>query len=73
MTSKSLDQIIQNFDPTQSGSTSELKDGGAVTIWLPPEYKIAYDNLQRQSNRRFCKKAREILMAAIDVAQARAS
>lgn len=69
MDEKSLDRIIRSFDPSPAQPALDA----SVTIWLPSEYKSRYDELQKQSGRRFAKKARELLMAAIDVARERAS
>jgi hypothetical protein len=63
---KSLDAIFEDFDP-QEPRRSSLKTGGApVTIWIPVEYKAKYDRLQEMSKKRFCKKVRELIQAAID-------
>lgn len=43
-----------------------------VTIWLSTEAKVKYDQLQKQTRRKFSKKAREALLALIDMAEARA-
>lgn len=73
MRAKSLDEILSGFNPSESTSESSLKQRDAVTIWLPPAAKARYDRLQELSNRRFSKKVREILLAAIEQAEARAS
>jgi hypothetical protein len=65
---KSLDEILDNFNP---GEGSNLTS--AITIWLPDEIKDAYDRLQERTGRRFSKKVRELLQAAIEIAEARAS
>jgi hypothetical protein len=71
--SKSLDQIMQGFDADETESVSSLKSGRPITIWLPAEYKAAYEQIQSRSGRRFTKKLRELIQAAIDVTQERAS
>lgn len=71
MKEKSLDEILEGFDVNDVVRTENLK-GGPVTIWLSPEYKAKYDKLQELSQRRFAKKLRELLQAAIDRAQAKA-
>lgn len=65
---RSLDEILANFNPTEESNLT-----GAVTIWLPAEDKAAWDRLQHSTGRRFSKKAREILQAAIQIAEASAS
>lgn len=72
MSEKSLDAILGDFNPGESPAKGNLQ-GGTLTIWLSPEYKAKYDNLQRVSNRRFIKKVREIIQAAIDRTETRAS
>ena len=65
-TTKSLDAILADF------STEEPKAADrAVTIWVPAEYKARYDRLQKVSDRRFCKKVREALLALIELAEER--
>lgn len=72
MNNVSLDKLIADFDPTLKTNGSKIKEGGPVTIWLPAEYKAKYDRLQERSNRRFCKKVRELIVAAIDVTEPKA-
>ena len=62
---KSLDAILGSFDPNEETGRANLK-GGTVTIWLSPEYKAKYDRIQERSQRRFVKKLRELVQAAID-------
>lgn len=66
---KSLDQIISTFALKDDSMKSKIKDGGPVTIWLPKEYKTKYDKIQRTTDRRFCKKIRELIVAAIDITE----
>lgn len=73
MNKKSLDEILSDFNPKSTLQKSNLKSGGPVTIWLPKEYKSRYDELQKTSDRRFCKKIRELIQAAIDMTEAKAS
>lgn len=51
-----------------SGGANKSKDR-PVTLWLPPEVKASYDKLQEKSDRRFGKKAREIFIELITVAE----
>lgn len=69
---QSLDEILADFDPKESGSTKQNLKGGTVTIWLSPEDKARYDRLQQLSDRRFITKVREIVRAAISKAEKRA-
>lgn len=68
---KSLDTILGTFEPTEA--REGLMRGGCLTIWLTPEYKEKYDKLQGMSGRRFIKTLRELIQAAIDQTEARAS
>lgn len=72
MTVKSIDSILSDFDPNEP-TPNELDDSEPVTIWIPAEYKAAYDRLQKSSRRAFSKKLRELIKAAIDVAERKAS
>lgn len=68
----SLDEILGDFNPTAT-EKSNLKEGGPVTIWLTPDYKARYDQLQAKSGKKFIKKLREIVRVAIDVTEAKVS
>lgn len=63
MEEKSLDGVFMEFNSLELETPSPQK---AVTIWLPEEYKIKYDQIQKNSGRKFCKKVREMFMLAID-------
>jgi hypothetical protein len=69
----SLDEILADFNPTRSDQPSRLTGGTTITIWVSPEDKARWNRLQRMSGRRFAKKARELLLAAIELAEAKAS
>jgi hypothetical protein len=69
----SMDAILGNFDMNETENESRRKDCRPVTIWISASAKARYDRLQKLSGRRFSKKAREILLAAIDMAEAKAS
>lgn len=68
----SIEDILGDFDVTKPVTNSGLT-GGTVTIWLSSEDKARYDRLQERSGRKFSKKAREVLIALIDIAESRAS
>jgi shikimate kinase len=68
---KSLDEILADFDLSDTSNPSGLKSGGPVTIWLPAEFKERYDRLQKVSDRKFCKKVREALKVMIELAEKR--
>lgn len=70
---QSLNEILGDFNPAEPAPGSGEKLGAPVTIWLPTEAKARYDRLQKASGRRFGKKAREALLALIELAEARAS
>jgi hypothetical protein len=73
MRETSLDAIMESFDPTENQSTLRVKSGGCVSIWLPDPYKAYWDKLQSKTDRRFGKKARELLMASIQKAMTKAT
>lgn len=66
MKDKSLDAILADFNPMDRDSSEKFIKAGTVTIWLDPEYKSKYDRIQEKSQRRFGKKLRELVRAAID-------
>lgn len=73
MSKTSLDDILGDFNPSEIGYGSNLKSGAPIAVWLTAEDKARYDRLQKVSGRRFCKKIRELIRAAMDVAETRAS
>lgn len=73
MREKSLDAIMKGFVPNDSDQADAQNERKPITIWVPTAAKESYDRLQEKSGRRFSKKAREILLAAIEIAVAQAS
>lgn len=73
MRETSLDAIMESFDPTENDAPLRVKSGGCVSIWLPDPYKAQWDKLQSKTDRRFGKKVRELLVAAIEKAESQAS
>lgn len=69
MEAPSLDKILEEFTSDEQIKKSNLREGGPATIWLPPEYKEKFDNLQTKSGRKFGRKIRELIIAAIDVTE----
>lgn len=70
MREKTISEILGDFSPNEA-SSSIKRDGQPVTIWLPAEAKARYDKLQKNSGRKFSKKARETLIALIEIAEAK--
>jgi hypothetical protein len=64
-----IEDLLSDFTVAETQSEARLSDGGTVTIWLLPEDKARYDRLQQMSKRKFGRKARQILLAAIDQAE----
>jgi hypothetical protein len=70
----SLDAILGDFGPAKSKSQKTVQRSSVtLTLWVPVEMKERYDRLQRLSGKAFSKKAREILEAAIQIAESKAS
>ena len=65
---RSLDDILKSFDLKEPREEDSQRERKPVTIWIPASAKARYDRLQVVSGRRFSKKARELLLAAIDMA-----
>lgn len=66
-----ITELLGGFGDDFLDEPKTMKEGRPVTIWMPKEVKIKFDNLQKKSNRRFGKKAREVLIALIDLAEER--
>jgi hypothetical protein len=66
---KSLDAILGGFDPSEPEAKDSLRDRKPITIWVPAYAKERYDRIQQKSGRRFSKKARELLLAALEMAE----
>lgn len=52
---------------------SDWRSRSPITIWVPAEEKARYTRLQASTRRQFGKKAREALLALIDLAEEQAS
>lgn len=63
---KTMENILSDFTLT----ADPVKLGAYVTLWIPADYKARYDELQAKSGKKFSKKVREIVKAAIDMAEA---
>ncbi len=61
---KSLDKILEGFDPEAACEKKGLKK--PITVWLPIDYTERFKKLQAQTNTRFGKTCQAILQAAID-------
>lgn len=68
----SFDSILSDLF-TKENKPIKSRSRRAVTIWVSPEDKARYDRLQRESRRRFSKKAKQALLALIQMAENRAS
>jgi shikimate kinase len=66
-----IEDLLGDFSPTPPEEPRSLKEGKPVTIWLPANAKAGYDRLQEKSGRRFGKKAREVLIELIELAEQR--
>lgn len=64
----SLDQLLADFALHHCARDP----GRPVTVWLPSEYKTRYARLQKASGRQFGKKVRELILAAIELAESKA-
>lgn len=73
--SEVLGEILDDFAPavSQTPGIGPSRGGQPVTIWLRAEDKVRYDRIQRSSGRRFSKKAREVILALIELAEAKVS
>jgi hypothetical protein len=68
-----VEDLLGDFSPTPRDEFKTFKEGRPVTIWIPADSKAKYDKLQAKSGRRFGKKAREILIELIGLAEERIS
>lgn len=64
--------FLTDFSPDdRADDTARSKLNEIVTIRLTPDAKARYDKLQQKSRKKFGKKAREVLLALIEAAEAR--
>lgn len=73
MKQKTIEDILGDFSANEQADAPAVDRRAPVTVWLSPEYKKKYDELQKGSNRQLSKAARKMMMALIDTAKARAS
>lgn len=66
-----MSEILGDFGTIASPSGSRVRDGVPVTIWIPVEAKARYDRIQEKTGRQLSKKAREMLLALIEIAEAK--
>lgn len=74
MTTNDLDEILDGFNP--GAQKSEIKAGGAITVWLPKSDKARYEKLQEMSkgsDKRFSEVVRAAICALIARAESKAS
>lgn len=67
----SLEGILGDFEPRVAGEKQRLRR--PVTIWLTPEDHARWKELQKLSERQFIQKARETILALMDLAEARSA
>lgn len=72
MVIKSLDAVLGDFNlPETQVAGAKLKP---ITVWIPEEKKLTYDELQQKSSRQFGKKViKELIIMAIDKADKKVS
>jgi hypothetical protein len=68
----SLDQIFSDLDLSSDNEAMPAR-GTTITLWIPVEAKERYVRLQRRTGRRFSKKVRDLILAAITMAESKAS
>jgi hypothetical protein len=69
---KAIEDLMKDFNPTELQPEHRSRGGKPVTIWLSAETKARYDKIQKLSQRRFNQKLREIIEAALEVAEKKA-
>lgn len=65
--------FLSDFGQDDRGTEFGSKLNEIVTIRLTPDAKARYDKLQQKSRKKFGKKAREVLLALIEAAEARSA
>lgn len=70
MPMKSLDDVLGDFTIPEKQAACALKP---ITVWVPENKKVLYDELQQKSSRQFGKKVRELIIMAIDKTDKKAS
>jgi len=71
MKETTLKDFLGDLGPMNADSAQRSTASSLITIRLPPETKARYDLLQERSRKRFGKKAREALIALIEIAEAK--
>lgn len=66
MGNKDLEELLEVLNNFTTNGKDVKHSFKPITLWLPEDYKIRYDDLQKKSSRRFCKKLRELVLIAID-------
>lgn len=69
--SVSIDDILGDFSPTSVEAESGARK--AITVWVSADEHARYERIQESSRRKFSKKLRELFLAALGVAEKRAS
>lgn len=68
----SLDAILDDLEVVGAEGGPDWTDRRAVTVWLRTREKERFDKLQKRTRRDFGRKLRELILAAMDVAEAKA-
>lgn len=61
---KFFDSFLKDLKPEHPPLTEQNRK--PITIWMPLDYYSKYENIQRDNQRRFTQKIREMIMLAID-------
>lgn len=72
MRDKSLDAILGDLEVSASGKEWDWRERKAVTVWVNATEKERFDQLQKRTRKDFGKKLRELILAAMDVAESKA-
>lgn len=68
---KSVESALSEIRDTNLNSDHEgyAKARGPISLWVPPEYKNKFDELQAMTNSKFGKLLQEVIKKAIDSAK----
>lgn len=62
----SLDLILGDLIADAGSGDEATIDSLPMTLWIPHAYKARFDALQARTKKKFGKKLKEVVMAAID-------
>lgn len=70
MSKLSLDKVMKSLESVVPVRVPFSERNRPLTLWIPKEYQSRYDGLQKKTKKRFAKVLCELIISAIDHADA---